>query len=277
MPARDLAGKRILITGASMGIGYALAMAAAKRGAHVLAMARSSGLLDTLQRQCEAFGGKVDALTGDITNPIDRAAAVEYAHAAHGGLDVLVNNAGIGATGHFTEVDDGILREIFEVNFFGTVELTRLCLPLLARGHQPLLVNISSILGKRAYPARSYYSASKFALQGWSDAIRAELHPYGVSVLVVNPGLTLTNFSVNLKARSARLALDHKRGMSADEVAEATMRAMIADRHEIHLTTEGQAMVLVNRFAPWFFEWRAKRTIRKLFAAEMRAGGLPSN
>jgi short-subunit dehydrogenase len=269
MPKRTLAGKRILITGASMGIGYALAAAAAKRGAKVVAVARSFGLLEELARQVQAVGGQIDILAADVTNPADRQNLAEFLHTQHGGLDILINNAGVGATGHFVEVDESVLREIFEVNYFGALELTRLCLPLLARGQQPLLVNISSILGRRAYPARSYYSASKFALTGWSDAVRAELSPHGVGVLVVNPGLTVTNFSANMKARSARLPMDHLRGMSADDVAEATMKAMEADKAEINLTLQGKLMVLVNRFIPWFFEWRAKKTIQKLFADEL--------
>ena len=269
MPKRLLAGKRILITGASMGIGYALAVAAAKRGAKVIAVARTVGLLDTLARQVQAAGGQIDTLAVDVTNPTDRQSLLEFVQTRHGGLDILVNNAGVGATGHFMEVDESVLREIFEVNFFGALELTRLCLPLLARGQQPLLVNISSILGRRAYPARSCYSASKFALAGWSDAVRAELSPYGVGVLVVNPGLTVTNFSANLKARSARLPMDHLRGMSADDVAEATLKAMEADKAEISLTLQGKLLVLVNRFVPWFFEWRAKKTMRKLFADDL--------
>lgn len=269
MPKRLLAGKRILITGASMGIGYALAVAAAKRGAKVIAVARTVGLLDTLARQVQAAGGQIDTLAVDVTNPTDRQSLLEFVQTRHGGLDILVNNAGVGATGHFMEVDESVLREIFEVNFFGALELTRLCLPLLARGQQPLLVNISSILGRRAYPARSCYSASKFALAGWSDAVRAELSPYGVGVLVVNPGLTVTNFSANLKARSARLAMDQLRGMSADDVAEATLKAMEADKAEISLTLQGKLLVLVNRFVPWFFEWRAKKTMRKLFADDL--------
>ena len=269
MPKRLLAGKRILITGASMGIGYALAVAAAKRGAKVIAVARTVGLLDTLARQVQAAGGQIDTLAVDVTNPTDRQSLLEFVQTRHGGLDIPVNNAGVGATGHFMEVDESVLREIFEVNFFGALELTRLCLPLLARGQQPLLVNISSILGRRAYPARSCYSASKFALAGWSDAVRAELSPYGVGVLVVNPGLTVTNFSANLKARSARLPMDHLRGMSADDVAEATLKAMEADKAEISLTLQGKLLVLVNRFVPWFFEWRAKKTMRKLFADDL--------
>src|SRR5439155_3599866 len=110
------------------------------------------------------------------------------------GLDVVVNNAGIGATGHFADATEERLRRIMEVNFFGLTETTRVCLPLRRRGRDPAIVNVSSIVGKRGLPGRSEYSASKFAAQGFSEALRAELARFGIDVIVVNPGLTQTNF-----------------------------------------------------------------------------------
>jgi short-subunit dehydrogenase len=269
MARRELVGKRVLITGASQGIGYALAVAAAKRGCQVVAAARSVGLLDTLTTEVRAFGGRIVPLPTDVTRPADRAAMLEVAVTHFGGLDILVNNAGIGATGHFMETNPDTLRAIFEVNLFSLAELTRLCLPVLHQGNQPLVVNVSSVLGRRGYPARSYYSASKFAVQGLSDAIRAELSKHGIGVLVVNPGLTRTNFSQNLLERSARLSLEHQRGMGADVVADAILHAIETDRAEITLTLNGKLLVLVNRFCPWVFEYFARRKIRKLFAEEI--------
>ena len=122
-----------------------------------------------------------------------------------GGLDVLINNAGIGATGHFMDSDPEILRKIFETNFFGTTETTRVFLPLLKQGVTPAIVNISSVVGKRAWPARSYYSSSKFAVAGFSESIRAELAKDGIDVIVVSPGLTQTNFSKNMLEQKAKL------------------------------------------------------------------------
>src|SRR5205814_3317187 len=135
-----------------------------------------------------------------------------------------INNAGIGATGHFAEVAPERLRKIMEVNFFGLTETTRAFLPLLRQGNRPAVVNISSIAGKRGIPARSEYSASKFAVQGFSEALRAELAKDGIDVLVVCPGLTQTNFSQNMLEQKARLQMDHMRGMTAEQVARATMR-----------------------------------------------------
>jgi len=271
MPRRTLTGKRVLITGASQGIGRALAVAAARAGARVLAAARTNSLLVELANEVRAAGGVLETVAADVATPAGRDALRDAAVAAFGGLDILVNNAGIGATGHFVECDPASLRAIFEVNLFGTCELTRLCLPLLRAGERPLIVNVSSVLGRRGYPARSFYSASKFAVQGWSDALRAELSPHGIGVLVVNPGLTRTNFSENMLERSARLPLDHLRGMSAEAVADATVRAIERGKAEITLTFNGKLLLLVTRFAPWVFEVIARRKIRRLFAAEIVA------
>jgi short-subunit dehydrogenase len=142
-------------------------------------------------------------------------------------------------------------------------------LPLLKQGNQPLIVNVCSVFGRRGYPARSLYSASKFAIQGLSDALRAELSKEGVGVLVVNPGLTQTNFSQNMLERSARISLDHQRGSTPAQVAEATLKAIAADKPELTLTLNGKLLVLVNRFVPWVFEIFARKKIRKLFAAEI--------
>jgi len=271
MAKRSLYGLRAIVTGASMGIGYALAVAGARRGLRIVAMARSGGLLETLAREVGTFGGTIVPVEGDITSAEGRSAAIDAAVRYFGGLDILVNNAGIGASGHFAESDERTLRDIFEVNVFGTAEMTRLCLPELARGQTPLIVNISSVLGRRGYPARSYYSASKFAIQGLSDAIRAELVPYGVGVLVVNPGLTNTNFGHNMRQRDARIPLDHSAGMTPQVVAEATWNAAAAGKNEITLTLQGHLLVLVNRFCPWVFEFFARRKIRKLFSADRSA------
>src|SRR4029079_4868262 len=132
------------------------------------------------------------------------------------------------------------LRQIMEVNFFGLTETTRVLLPLLRQGKTPAIVNISSIAAKRGIPARSEYSASKFAVQGFSEALRAELAKDGVDVLLVCPGLTQTNFSHNMLEQKAALQLDHLRGMTAEAVAEATLRALERGRNEVSLSLNGR-------------------------------------
>ena len=269
MARRNLTGLRVLITGASQGIGRALCIVAAKKGCKVLAAARSQPLLDELAAEIRAAGGTVATVVADVTKPEDRTSMVTAAQEHFGGLDVLVNNAGIGATGHFMDSDPEILRSIFETNFFGLTETTRVFLPLLKQGITPAIVNISSVVGKRALPARSLYSSSKFAVAGFSESIRAELAKDGIDVLVVSPGLTQTNFSKNMLEQKARMPMDHMRGMTSEQVAEATLKAIAKGTLDTTLTRNGKLLVLVNRFFPWIVDIFARKKVRELFAEEI--------
>jgi short-subunit dehydrogenase len=268
---RHIADSRILITGASQGIGKALAELAAARGAKVLAAARSVELLQELAAQAKARGQTIEVVKADVTSAEDRARMVEAARQNFGGLDILVNNAGIGATGHFADCAPDRLRQIMEVNFFGLTETTRAFLPLLKQGTKPAVVNISSIAGKRGIPARSEYSASKFAVQGFSEAIRAELAKDDIDVLVVCPGLTQTNFSKNMLEQKAKVPMDHMRGMTSEQVAAATLRAIEKGRNETTLTFKGKLICLVARFLPRFADFFVKKKVRSLFEDEIRA------
>jgi len=221
-------------------------------------------------------GGKIETLAADITSPADRQRMVEAAQERFGGLDILVNNAGIGATGHFAEVAPDRLRKIMEVNFFGLAETTRAFLPLLKQGANPAVVNVSSIAGKRGIPARSEYSASKFAVQGFSEALRAELARDGIDVLVISPGLTQTNFSQNMLEQKARMPMDHMRGMTSDQVAAAAIRAVESGRRETTLTFQGKLMVFVSRFLPRLADRIAARRVRALFRDEIEARKRPT-
>ena len=268
---RSISGSRILITGASQGIGRSLAELAAARGGKVLAVARSPKLLEELADQIRTQGGTLHCLQADITSPADRQKMVQAAAEMLGGLDILVNNAGIGATGHFADVGPERMRKIMEVNFFGLTETTRVFLPLLLKGNRPAIVNISSIAGKRGIPARSEYSASKFAVQGFSEALRAELAKDGIDVLVVCPSLTQTNFSQNMLEQKALVQLDHLRGMTAEQVARATLRAIERGKNEVCLSFKGKLIVLFSRFLPRFVDWVTRRKVRSLFPEEIAA------
>jgi short-subunit dehydrogenase len=274
---RKIAGLRILITGASQGIGRALALAAAGRGAKVLAAARSAPLLEELSRESRPAGGALETVQADVTSADDRRRMVEAALRHFGGLDVLVNNAGIGATGHFAEASPERLRDIMEVNFFGLTETTRVFLPLLRKGVTPAIMNISSILAKRAIPGRSEYSASKFAVQGFSEALRAELDKDGIDVLVVCPGLTQTNFSQNMIERNARMQLDHLRGMTSETVAEEVLKSLERGRHDVNLTFQGRLLVFVSRFFPRLADSIARRKVRQVFREEIAARKMNTN
>jgi len=258
---RTIAGSRILITGASQGIGREIALQAAQAGASVLATARSADMLRSL-----ASEAKLETLVADVTSAADRQAMVQAMRDRFGGLDVLINNAGIGATGHFAEADEARLRSIFEVNFFGLAELTRISVPLLKLGVKPAVVNISSIVGKRGLPGRSEYSASKFALQGLSEALRGELGKDGIDVIVINPGLTQTNFPQNMLERKSRLKVDHMRGMTAAEAARLTLRAIERGSNEVTFTWQGKLFVWVSRHFPRVVDRIAARRVKRLYA-----------
>lgn len=277
---RNIADSRILITGASQGIGRAMAIEAAKQGAKVLAVARSQELLDELANEILSAGFHIEVLSADITNPEHREKMVQTAEQKFGGLDVLVNNAGIGATGHFADVSPDRLRQIMEVNFFGLTETVRVFLPVLKQGNKPAIVNISSIAGKRGIPARSEYSASKFAVQGFSQALRAELAKDEIDVLIICPGLTQTNFSKNMLEQKAKIKMDHMRGMTSEQVAEATLRAIAKGKNEITLTFKGKLLCWVSKFFPRLADMIVRKKVRGLFADEREArkrGELPNS
>ncbi len=269
MARRRLEGLRLVVTGASQGIGKALVDAACRRGARVLAVARNAALLDELKQRLAAEKHPIEVLPADVTSAEDRRRMVQTAHDRFGGLDVLINNAGVGATGHFVEASPDRLRRIMEVNFFGLTETTRCFLPLLRQGRTPAIVNISSIAGLRGIPARSEYSASKFAVEGFSEALRAELAKWDIDVLVVAPGLTQTNFSENMIERKALMQVDHMRGMTAEDVARATLRALERGKTRTVLTFQGKLLAFVSRFLPGLADRIAARKVRSLFKEEI--------
>lgn len=264
MARRKLSGKRILLTGASSGIGCALATALAQRGARLLLTARREDKLRSLVVSLDAAG--VEHLPqvhpGDITDPRTRNDLVHAAERQLGGLDGLVNCAGVGAVGAFEDAEPDRARQVFELNFFAPLELTRISLPLLKLGVDPIIVNIGSVLGHRAVPFKSEYCASKFALHGWSDSLRAELAASGVDVLLVSPSTTASDFFDHLI--EDRSAGGHKgaRPMPTSVVARATVRAMERGRHEVILSLGGKALVWLDRLAPSLADWFLARFAR---------------
>lgn len=268
MAKRNLQGKRILITGASSGIGRALAIEAARRGAAVLAAARNEERLRQTVDQARAAGGRVEFLCAELTDPHGRERLIHAVEQNFGGLDLLVNNAGIGATGHFQYAGPERLRRIMEVNFFAVCELTRSAIPLLKEGVDPAVVMINSVAGRRGIASRSEYSASKFALSGFTEALRAELSKDGVEVHAVLPGLTQSNFENNMLENHARHSLHAQRSMSAEECATLVWNAVEARRNETVLTLKGKLLVLTSRLAPRFVDRKMSQFVRKLYAGE---------
>lgn len=266
---RTLRDKRILITGASSGIGRALAFECAARGARVLLAARSVAALEEAADQIRAGGGVALVRPADVTVARDREEMFAAAMQEFGGLDVLVNNAGVAAHGHFVDLTPDILRRTMELNFFALAECCRAAIPMLAEGRAPLIVNVSSMAGRRGVPAWADYSASKFAVCGFSEALRAELVRFGVDLTLVVPGLTNSNFGRRLMARQGRMPARFDHGLPPEVVARKIADAMQRGKHEIRIERDARLLLLVNWLAPRFVDWRMARIVRRLYASEI--------
>jgi short-subunit dehydrogenase len=251
MARRTLHNRRILLTGASRGVGRELALQLARHQTHLIVVARNDDALQPLVPELLSLGAhSAQAIAGDITDACFRKSLVERIRSEWQVLDVLVNNAGVSAHGHFDEHDEAILRQIMEVNFYAPTELTRLALPLLAAGNDSVIVNIGSILGHRGMPYNSEYSASKFALRGWSEALRTELHGRDIDMLLVSPGTIDTEFFDHLLVKADSLPWGKQKGIPPDAVARQIVRAIELRRTEIYPNWRGRLLVAVNRWAP---------------------------
>ena len=247
---RKIENRRAIVTGASSGIGRAVALELARDGAGVVIVARREDRLRELADQIKTLGRPVEIVTGDITDPATRQRAIDAAQTKLGGLDILVNNAGVGATGLFENASPDRIRKIMETNFFSLVEMTRLALPLLKQGTTPILVNISSILGRRGVPYNCEYSASKFAVSGFSESLRTELIRHGIDVLVVCPGTTETEFFDRVIDSAGKPNWPEHKPVSAAEVARQIVRAIRLGRHEIIPYRWGRVLCWLNRLSP---------------------------
>jgi len=250
MTRRKIQGARSIVTGASSGIGRELALELARCGARVVLSARRQDRLEQVVDEIKGLGGESHSVAGDITDAALRRQLLEAAESQFGGLDLLVNNAGIGAIGPFAKADESRLRQVMEVNFFAPAELTRGAIPLLQKGTRPIVVNVGSVLGHRAMPQKSEYCASKFAMHGLSDALRAELAEFGVHVLLVSPSTTDTEFFDAVIERQGDLPSLTVAAASARSVARKTVRAIRGGRHEIILTPGGKLLVWADRLCP---------------------------
>ncbi|SAI70271.1 short-chain dehydrogenase [Bordetella ansorpii] len=193
--------KTWLITGCSTGLGKQLAEAVAARGDRLVATARSA---DSLRELGERYPDTVRRLALDVTRPGDAARAVALAQSAFGGLDVLVNNAGFGFIGAIEEAEPAEYRRVFEANVFGLIETTRAALPALRASAGARIVNLSSGAGIAGSAGSGYYNATKFAVEGLSEALAQELRPLGPKVIIVEPGPFRTEFLGRSMAAAAR-------------------------------------------------------------------------
>jgi short-subunit dehydrogenase len=265
---RDLRKRRLLITGASGGIGSSLARQASAAGARLLLTARSSEAVHALADELNAAGGDAIAMPADITSDTDRHRLMNAAVERFDGLDALINNAGIGSFGHFVDGSEEELRQIMEVNFFAPAELIRLAIPILSRGTQPAIVNVASMCGRRGMPAWSEYSASKYALCGLTEALRGEMVRFDIDVLLIVPGLTRSDFARHMLRHAGKAKIPFERGMPVEDVARAILKALVRNRTETVLGTDARWILRIGRFFPRILDALLARKVRQLYADE---------
>ncbi|PQO45758.1 SDR family NAD(P)-dependent oxidoreductase [Blastopirellula marina] len=258
MARRSLPDLRVIVTGASSGIGRELTLQLIAAGAKVVATARRADRLQQLADEAAA-PDQLAIVPGDICDADLRAKLVQTACERFGGLDLIMNNAGIGALGPFADGSTERLRTVMEVNFFAPVELIRAALPALRQGRTPAICNISSILGHRAVPAKSEYCASKFAIHGFSDALRSELASEGIDVILVSPSTTESEFSSSVIEKMGRQPAKGKGAMTSAAVAKAAIKAVQSGKHEVILSLGGKGLVWLDRIAPTFADWLVTR------------------
>lgn len=263
---RDLRGRRTLITGASGGIGQAIARQAAQAGARLILAARSAEPLEALAKELHATGAEVVAVPADVTSEGDRSHLLDVALTRFDGLDVLINNAGVGSFGHFADSSEDLLRQVMEVNFFAPAELIRKAVPVLTRGHQPAVVNVASMCGRCGIPAWPEYSASKHALCGLTEALRGELARFNIDVLLIVPGLTKSDLGRNLLRRTGRANIDFAHGMAPEDVARGVLKAVVRNRTETILGRDARWLLRVYRFLPGLVDRLLARKVRQLYA-----------
>jgi short-subunit dehydrogenase len=222
---RALKGKVAVVTGASSGIGEATARELALRGASVVLASRAVDRLEALQRKISVSGGVALAVETDVSDRGSVEAMVGRAVAELGSLDVLVNNAGLGLSGKIAEVRTEDVRHVFEVNTIGPLNCIQSALVHMGEGGR--IINVSSVVGRRAIPKVGAYCASKAALGALSDALRVEVADRDISVTSVYPGTTSTSFREN-----SRRTRDEKRGWRPKGVGPDKVAQKIADAAE---------------------------------------------
>jgi short-subunit dehydrogenase len=189
-----LDGQVVIVTGASAGIGEATARWLAREGANAVMAARRLDRLDRIKREIEAAGGVAHPIAADITDEDDRRRLVSETVERFGRIDALVNNAGYGQRGPIEIVPVEKIRQNFETNLFSLIALTQLVIPVMREQGSGRIINISSVAGRIARPLSSVYDATKHALEAISDGLRGELAPFGIQVVIIEPGFIITEF-----------------------------------------------------------------------------------
>ncbi len=263
---RTYKGKVVLITGAAGGLGQALSLRYAQAGARIGLMDLDKEGTETLAAELAGLGFEAMPLAGDITDPEQCSAAVQAVADRWGGLDLLINNAGLTQRSAFCDTSVEVIRKVMDVNFFGALYCTKAALPLLMerRGH---VIAVSSVAGLAPLYGRTGYAASKHAMVGLFGSLRAELLEHDVGVTVACPGFIDTEFARRALGGDGSVT-SHPRSTvgsaaSAEQVAEAIWRAGRRDQALLVLSPTGHVSRLMNAMAPGIYQRLMARTLKK--------------
>lgn len=246
--------KVIWITGASAGIGEALAYEFHKRGNDLILSARRKDELERVKENCIHGEGSVKVLPLDLTRPDTFQDIAEQAHSFRGRIDVLVNNGGVSQRAFAAESSMESIRRVMEINFFGTTGITKEVLPGMIKQKSGRIVVISSVMGKIGTKYRSAYAASKHALHGWFDCLRQEVHEHNIGVTLVCPGFIKTDVAKNALTADGsaynKMGDAHEKAMEPSELAEKLVKKLAKDKDEIYIGGTEILSIYVKRFFP---------------------------
>ncbi len=246
----------VWITGASAGLGEAMALAFAREDAHLILSARNEEKLKDVAARCSGKGEK-HILPLDLSQSDTLEDKVMSALSFGSQVDILINNGGISQRATAMETLPEVTRTLFEINFFGTIELTRLLLPSMIQRKEGHIVTISSIVGKFGSPKRSTYSASKHALHGYFDSLRFEVQDDNIDVTLICPGFIRTNISKNALTADGKPqnTMDDKqaRGLSPEDFSSRVLRAIYNKKKEVNIGKYEILAVYLKRFVPGIF------------------------
>lgn len=263
----ELRGKNVLLTGASQGIGHAMALELAAQGARLALVARDRARLDEVAGECRGRGAQAFVLPGDVSQQADCERIVGEAEQALGGLDVLINNAGIGMLARFDELSDlSIYERLMRVNYLGCVWLTHAALPALKRSRGRIAV-VASLAGLTGVPTRTGYAASKHAVMGFFDSLRIELRDSGVSVTIAAPDFVVSEIhrrAIGPDGQPLGVSpMQEARIMSAEECAARIVRAVADRKRLLVMSLRGRLGRFVRLVFPGLIDRIALRAVQK--------------
>lgn len=255
--------KIIWITGASSGIGEALALEWATPGIRLVLSGRNRSQLERVADNCREKGAAVKLLPFDLTVPNEVASAVAEFQTEYPRLDILVNNGGISQRSSLIDTPVEVSRRIMEVDFWSHAELTRQLLPFIIKSGGANIVVISSLTGLFGFPMRSAYAAAKHALHGYFETLRLEHFRDNIRVTMVCPGMVKTNVSVHALTSSGTehglMDPGQERGISATRCAQKIVKAVQSDKKEVIIGKKDVIMPYLKRYVPWLFYQIAQR------------------